>query len=194
MKKRIDVKGPSSNAWIEAVLADFDSFLKDHADCERKASAMAMSFVAKFPDRVEIIPDLIDTAVEELEHFRDVYEIMKNKGLELNHEIGKDLYVTNLIKLCRSGREDRFLDRLLVASIVECRGAERFRMVYEHLEEGEYKKIYHRLWVSEAKHGELFVKLALKYFDEEEVYGRLAYFIEMEMEILNGLEIKAALH
>jgi tRNA 2-(methylsulfanyl)-N6-isopentenyladenosine37 hydroxylase len=194
MKKRIDVKGPSSTAWIEAVLADFDSFLKDHADCERKASAMAMSFVAKFPDRLDIIPDLIDTAVEELEHFRDVYEIMKNKGLELNHEIGKDLYVTNLIKLCRSGREDRFLDRLLVASIVECRGAERFRMVYEHLEEGEYKTFYHRLWVSEAKHGELFVKLALKYFDEEEVYGRLAYFIEMEMEILNGLEIKAALH
>jgi tRNA 2-(methylsulfanyl)-N6-isopentenyladenosine37 hydroxylase len=194
MKKRIDVKGPSSRAWIEAVLADFDSFLKDHADCERKASAMAMSFVAKFPDRVEIIPDLIDTAVEELEHFRDVYALMKDKGLELNHEIGKDLYVTNLIKLCRSGREERFLDRLLVASIVECRGAERFRMVYENLDEGEYKSFYHQLWVSEAKHGELFVKLALKYFDEKEVYERLAFFIEKEMDILNNLEIKAALH
>jgi tRNA 2-(methylsulfanyl)-N6-isopentenyladenosine37 hydroxylase len=194
MKRRIDVKGPSSRAWIEAVLADFDSFLKDHADCERKASAMAMSFVAKFPDRVEIIPDLIDTAVEELEHFRDVYALMKDKGLELNHEIGKDLYVTNLIKLCRSGREERFLDRLLVASIVECRGAERFRMVYENLDEGEYKSFYHRLWVSEAKHGELFVKLALKYFDEKEVYERLAFFIENEMDILNNLEIKAALH
>ena len=26
---------PSKQEWLDAVLADFDSFLKDHADCER---------------------------------------------------------------------------------------------------------------------------------------------------------------
>ena len=58
-------------------MANFDAFLQDHADCERKASSMAMSFVAKCPDRTEIIPELIDTALEELEHFKSVYTLME---------------------------------------------------------------------------------------------------------------------
>ncbi|MEO1629065.1 MAG: tRNA isopentenyl-2-thiomethyl-A-37 hydroxylase MiaE, partial [Bacteroidota bacterium] len=68
MKRNLDISVASSQEWIDAVMNDFDSFLQDHADCERKASATAMSLVAKYPDRVEIIPPLIDTAVEELEH------------------------------------------------------------------------------------------------------------------------------
>ncbi|HHG83423.1 MAG TPA: tRNA-(ms[2]io[6]A)-hydroxylase, partial [Bacteroidetes bacterium] len=66
MKVAIDIRSASPTAWVEAVINDFDSFLQDHADCERKASAMAMSLVAKYPNRLEIIPDLIDTAVEEM--------------------------------------------------------------------------------------------------------------------------------
>ena len=74
MKKRVDVLVPSPDGWIKAVLNDFDSFLQDHADCERKASAMALSLVAKYPDRTLIINDLIETSIEELEHFKDVYK------------------------------------------------------------------------------------------------------------------------
>jgi len=194
MKLRIDLKADSSQEWIDTVMADFDSFLQDHANCERKASGMAMSFVAKFPDRLEIIPELIDTAVEELEHFRDVYAIMQSKGIQLPHKIEKDFYVDDLIKTCRSGREERFMDRLLLASLVETRGAERFRMVYEALDEGDLRKFYHRLWASEAKHGEIFVDMALHYFDKEEVYNRLDEMSEAEAEILKGLPLKAALH
>ncbi|MEQ9304482.1 MAG: tRNA isopentenyl-2-thiomethyl-A-37 hydroxylase MiaE, partial [Marinoscillum sp.] len=50
MKFRIDLEVESSKDWIETVMGDFDEFLKDHANCERKASAMAMSFVAKYPN------------------------------------------------------------------------------------------------------------------------------------------------
>ena len=194
MKLSIDLECASPQAWIDAVMNDFDSFLQDHADCERKASAMAMSFVAKFPDRTEIIPELIETAIEELEHFQSVYEIMKERNIQLSHEIKQDVYVKNLIDLCRSGKEDRFLDRLLLASIVECRGAERFRMVYEALPEGELKKFYHELWASEAKHGHIFVKMALNYFDEKEVYDRLIDLNKKEADVLLALPIKAALH
>ena len=93
MQLRIDLACESSKDWLDAVMNDFDAFLKDHADCERKASAMAMSFVAKYPDRIEIIPELIDTAVEELEHFRTVYELMEERGLQLTHEMTQDVYV-----------------------------------------------------------------------------------------------------
>lgn len=194
MKLSIDVKSASKPEWVEAVLNDFDSFLQDHANCERKASAMAMSLVAKFPDRVEIIPELIETAVEEMEHFRDVYQIMESRGVQLTHEIGKDLYVTRLLKTMRSGIYERFIDRLLLASVIECRGAERFRLIYEALPPGDLKDFYHRLWASEAKHGHIFVKMALRYEPEAAVYKQLDYFMDQEAEILDSLELKPALH
>ena len=194
MKFSIELEVDSPAEWLEAVMKDFDSFLQDHADCERKASSMAMSFVAKYPDRIEIIPELIETAVEELEHFRDVYELMEERGVALNHEIQQDLYVKGLLNACRSGREERFADRLLVASIVECRGAERFRLVAEALEEGPVKEFYKRLWTSEAKHGNIFVKMALNYFDEEAIYKRLKELNKVESEVMQNLPIKPALH
>ena len=194
MKLNLDIIEPSKQEWLEAVMADFNSFLQDHADCERKASAMAMSFVAKYPDRKEIIPELIETGIEELEHFQMVYKLLEERGTPLNHSIGEDLYVKALIKQCHSGREERFMDRLLIASVVETRGAERFKLVAEALEEPELQKFYKMLWTSEAKHGHIFVKMALNYFPEEKVYERLQWWIEREAEVINGLEIKAALH
>ncbi|QSE96559.1 tRNA-(ms[2]io[6]A)-hydroxylase [Fulvivirga lutea] len=194
MKFSIELESKSSQEWVDAVMNDFDTFLQDHADCERKASAMAMSFVAKFPDRVEIIPELIETAVEELEHFQQVYEIMEKRGVRLPTKMGQDMYVKELVDNCRSDVENRFMDRLLLASIVECRGAERFRLVYENLPEGDLKKFYHNLWASEAKHGNIFVKMALNYFDEDDVYNRLKELNKIEAEILSKQPIKAALH
>lgn len=194
MQLRVPLCYESSPDWVEAVMSDFDSFLKDHANCERKASAMAMSFVAKFPDRVEIIPMLIDTAVEELEHFRSVYQIMKKRNLILPHEIGQDIYMKQLVDQCRSGRLERFMDRLLLASVVENRGAERFRLIYENLEEKELKKFYQDLWASEAKHGEIFVEMALNYFEEKDVFKRLEELNELEGNIISKMPITPALH
>jgi len=194
MKLNLDLAVDSKQEWIDAVIADFPSFLQDHADCERKASAMAMSFVAKYPDRTEILPELIATGIEELEHFQQVYELMEKRGIQLAHSIGEDPYVKQLIKKCHSGREERFLDRLLVASVVETRGAERFRMVSEAQDDPEMHRFYKILWASEAKHGHIFVKMALNYFPEKQVYDRLAWWVDVEGEILDALPIRPALH
>lgn len=184
----------SSEDWLQTVLQDFNSFLQDHANCERKASAMALSFVAKYPGRLEIIPKLIDTAVEELQHFRQVYKIMEKRGVPLAQEITKDLYVKQLLDLCRSTSEERLLDRLILASLIEWRGCERFKMVAEALEDEEIQKFYQALWESEARHGEIFTQMALTYFPARAVNDRMNYFLDHEAEILNGLELKAALH
>lgn len=194
MKLNLDIAVASKREWIEAVLDDFPSFLQDHADCERKASATAMSFVAKYPNRTEIIPELIETAVEELEHFQQVYAIMEKKGIQLVHSIPGDPYIKALMKLQHSGIEERFLDRLLIASVVETRGAERFKLVADNLEDPDLKKFYKMLWTSEAKHGHIYVKMALNYFPEEKVYQRLEWWVEKEGEIIDNLEIRAALH
>lgn len=194
MKLNLDIAVASSPDWLAAVLADFDAFLQDHADCERKASAMAMSFVAKYPDRQEIIPELIETAIEELEHFQQVYRLMEERGIALTHSIGEDPYVKALLKRCHSGREERFLDRLLIASVLETRGAERFRLIAESLEDAGLQRFYKMLWTSEAKHGHIFVKMALQYFPEELVYRRLTWWVEQEAEVILGLPIRPALH
>lgn len=194
MKLSPELAYSTSPEWVNAVLNDFDSFLQDHADCERKASAMAMSFVAKCPDKVEIIPELIETALEELEHFQQVYKIMEKKGVRLKAEMPQDKYMQELINSCRSSKEERLLDRMLIASIVECRGAERFKLIADALEDEELKKFYKTLWTSEAKHGNIFVKLALKYYSSAEVNKRLQELAEREGEICSSLEIRAALH
>jgi len=192
-RKSIDLLLTTSPAWVETVLADFDAFLQDHANCERKASALAMSFVVKYPDRKNITGSLIDLAREELEHFRDVYDIMEQRGLSLQKD-EPDVYVNQLLAAARHGYDDRFVDRMLISSVVECRGAERFGMLADALENGQVKSFYERLYRSETKHGHLFVQLLLKDYDEEAVYPRLKELMAIEADIVRDLEIRPAMH
>jgi tRNA-(ms[2]io[6]A)-hydroxylase len=195
MKYSLELATATHPDWVRTVSADFPAFLQDHADCERKASAMAMSFVAKYPDRIEIIPELIETAIEELGHFQQVYAHMARRGIRLAKEISEDPYIRALLALCRTDPLNRFLDRLLLASIIECRGAERFRLVCAALEHDvELKEFYHQLWVSEAKHGNIFVKMALNYFEKRSVYSRLQELNEAEGKIIQCLKLRPALH
>jgi len=180
--------------WAENAIKDMPSLLRDHADCERKASSMAMSFIAKAPDKTQIIPELIETAIEELEHFQKVYEIMKEMGVPLTHKILKDEYIDQLIKLSRSGREERFMDRLLLASIIETRGAERFKLIADALEDPEMKSFYKMLWRSEARHGDIFVRMALHYWPEKDVYKRLNELNSAEGIICEKLPWRSAVH
>ncbi len=184
----------SSPEWVATVMEDFDEFLRDHANCERKASSMAMSFVAKYPNRTEIIPQLIDTAVEELQHFRQVYRIMERRNISLQQHMDKDLYVNGLLKLCRTDREGRFMDRLILASVLEWRGCERFKLVAEALEDAQLKKFYHQLWESEARHGIIFVEMAKIYFPDNEVDERVKFLTEKEADVLQSLALRPSLH
>lgn len=192
-RKSIELLSATDSAWVNVILDNFDAFLQDHANCERKASALAMSLVVKHPDRKLIIPQLIDLAVEELEHFGLVYSLMHKRGVPLAKDI-QDPYVNALTALMRHGREERFLDRMLVSSIVECRGAERFGIIAEALRDPELKDFYTVLYKAERKHGHQFVDMVLKYFDAETVYARLESLMAEEAEIIRGLEWRPSLH
>ena len=195
MKLSLELTVATRPGWVDAVMGDLPSFLQDHADCERKASALAMSLVAKYPDRLEIIPELIATGVEELEHFQQVYQVMRRRGIPLAREIGQDPYIKALMDLLHTDTLRRFLDRLLLASIIECRGAERFRLVSGAIgDDKELQQFYHDLWVSEARHGHIFVGMALEYFEKDRVYERLRELNEAEGRIVGGLELRSALH
>lgn len=192
-RKSIDLLVATHPDWVNVVLSDFDAFLQDHANCERKASALAMSLVVKHPDRTRIVPALIALAQEELEHFRQVYELMVSRGLPLIKDT-QDPYVNQLAACMRHGREARFLDRLLVSSLVECRGAERFRIIADALEDQSLKAFYTSLWKAEAKHGHQFVDMALEYGDGDSTLARLLELAEREAEIVQTLAWRASLH
>ncbi len=195
MRYSIDLKVASSTEWLEAVLNDFDAFLQDHADCERKASAMATSMIAKYPDRTIIIPEMVETAIEELEHFQQVFDVMQERGVPLNKSMPEDPYIKHLTPVTHGGTEEtRFLSRLLMSSVLECRGCERFKMIAENIEDEKLRKFYKNLWTCEAKHGNIFVKLALEYFDEKQVYDRLEQIMIAEGEVVKNLTIRPALH
>jgi len=155
---------------------------------------MAMRLVAKCPDKPQIIPPLIDLAIEELTHFRQVYALMKRRGVPLAQSFIDDPYVNALLKLLRSGREERLLDHLLILALVESRGAERFGIVSKALKDPELKEFYRRLYAAEVKHGSLFLRLAALYFAPGAVSRRLRELAAEEGRIIEKLPWRPSLH
>lgn len=192
-RKSVDLLVATPPGWVRGIVEDFDTFLADHANCERKASALAMSLVVKYPEQVEILPDLIAIAREELAHFEQVYALMRARGVALVKD-EPDPYVNALSAHMRHGRRLRLLDRLLVSSVVECRGAERFRIVAGALPDPRLRDFYAALWKAEIKHGHQFVDLALRCHDADEVYARLHELMKAEAAIVARLPWRASLH
>jgi tRNA 2-(methylsulfanyl)-N6-isopentenyladenosine37 hydroxylase len=179
-------------AWTEAVMADFDAFLLDHAAAEKKASGMAISMLSHYPDRVELVAAMAELAVEELTHYREVVKWIHRRGL-LTAADRKDHYVLALRNAIRTGSEVYLLDRLLTASIIEARGAERFALVAAALPPGALKKFYLSIARSEERHYELFLNLAGKYLDAQAI-ARWDELLDIEAGIVAALPIQAALH
>jgi len=67
-------------------------------------------------------------------------------------------------------------------------------LISEALEDIELKDFYKNLWISEVKHGNIFVKMTINYFDSDSVYKRLDELNVLEAEVLDSLPLKAALH
>ena len=181
------------DSWIKVVILQFDEFLKDHASCEKKASGMAMSMASHYPDRTKLLNAMIDLAVEELNHYREVVRILLARDEQPGPDT-KDQYVLELNNLIRKGSEHFLLDRLLIASLVERRGAERFRIISQHVREPSLKRFYNSITNSEHRHWRLFLELAHEYFLEEEISDRLFILASEENKIMQSLPIKPALH
>ena len=183
----------SKPAWVDCVRSDFDAFLADHAANERKASSMALSMVTHYPDRQALTQAMIDLALEELNHFRQVYRISESRQGRLQAD-EKDPYVNLLRKHLRKPSDDYFLDRLLCAAVIEARGTERFDRLSTALEDKKLAAFYKTLARSEAQHHQLFIDLAQTYFEAEEVDERLKFWLEQEALIIAELPISARLH
>jgi tRNA-(ms[2]io[6]A)-hydroxylase len=187
---------PTSAEWLAKVLSNFDEFLLDHAANEKKASSMALAMVAHYPDKKRLTSAMVDLALEELNHFRQVFRLTCNRGLSLADD-QKDPYVNGLQKHMRRQSKqsnEYLLDRLLSAAVIETRGAERFTLLAKQLSDPMLQTFYQTLAKSEYSHGDLFIDLADCYFSSEQVNQRLAQWVQIEDNVLQSLSIRARLH
>ena len=165
----------------------------DHAACERKASATALSFTARYPNRIELVQSMLQIAMEELEHFSQVTNLIHKRGGQLGPD-RKDHYVRELLKLVRGPSEERLIDRLLIFGVIEGRGCERFQLVAEHIEDPELKTFYFELVRAEARHHAAFLHQVRKLTPEPVWRARLSELLELEAEIMLRQPITSFLH
>lgn len=188
---------PSSTAWLAAVMADFPAFLIDHASCEKKASGMALNVAAHYPDKPVLVRAMTDLAVEELSHWREVMRVLIDHGIRTGPD-DRDPYVKALQALIRKGPRLYLMDRLLVAALMERRGAERFARIAAALEPRHpfvsLAPLYRALATSESRHWTLFIELAAMEFDANELTARFLDLHAGEQTIVDRLPPTPRLH
>ena len=184
---------PTPDQWLPAVLRDFPGFLQDHASCEKKASGMALNIASHYPNRPELLNAMAELAVEELSHYREVVRLLTRRGLQPGPD-AKDPYIHQLNRLIRRGPEHFLLDRLLLAAVIERRGNERFGLIADALPAGADKRFYEGITASEARHWQLFVRLANSECPDFDSTARLQELVDAEADIMLRQPARAALH
>lgn len=179
--------------WLPHALAHFDEVLVDHAHCEKKAAANALSLLQAYPTVPGLPALMARLAREEAAHLARVLQLMEARGLTLGRD-GGDPYAQRLQKLLRHGAGERRLDRLLVAGIIEARSHERLELLGGGLEDPALQRFYAELSKSEDGHTRLFERLALQVAPEAEVSQRLEVLLEAEAELVRQLPLRAAVH
>jgi tRNA 2-(methylsulfanyl)-N6-isopentenyladenosine37 hydroxylase len=188
-----DLRVPTDPKWLKMVMGNLDAFLIDHAACERKASATALSFVVRYPNHIHLVEAMIDLAKEELDHFEQLALVIHKRGLQLGADV-KDPYVNALLKQVRGPSQERLMDRLLTFGIIEGRGCERFMMVAQALQDESLKNMYSELAKSEARHHALFIHMVRTFFPETSWRKRMDELLDIEAKIITELPYRAALH
>ncbi|MGB5913305.1 MAG: tRNA-(ms[2]io[6]A)-hydroxylase [Phormidesmis sp.] len=187
------LKTPTSQAWVAQAIANIDTILLDHAQCERKAAGTAIQMMSRYPSSTELVRELTAIAQEELSHYDQVNNWLEQRGIPLQ-PVSPPPYGASLKKCVRRQEPDRMLDLLLVSALIEARSHERLGLLGEHCQNPQLAKFYRSLMASEARHYGTYWLLATTYFDTSLVNERLEALAEQESEILSTLYPEPRIH
>lgn len=187
----LGLKLATDPVWVNIAEKTIDEILTDHAYCEQKAASTCISLIVQYPDKEDLVEEITPIVAEEWGHFRKVLKELKQRG----YKFGKtrtDDYVNELMKFQRKGGkdEDRLMDKLLIAAMIEARSCERFRLLSLHIGDDDLKKFYHEFMVSEAGHYRTFIDLAKKYAPEAKVKDRWQEMLEFEAGIMKNRALR----
>ncbi len=179
----LNLQSTSSSRWLTQVDQSLDEILVDHAHCEHKAAATAMSLMGSYIECQELCREMTQIVAEELEHFHLVIELLQRRKIAF-HRQQPGHYGRELNALVRPNEPERAIDRLLVAGLIEARSCERFSLLADHVDDLELAEFYRSLFESEARHHTTYVRLAKLFAEEETVRARLKELSSQEAEIV----------
>ena len=193
----LGLKAQTPETWAHIVIQDLETFLTDHAYNEIKAAQSAMAVINHRPNDVEFVNTMSALAIEEMQHFEMVYERMQQLNLKLGQE-SQNTYAMQLRKFFprTKDREEKFLQKLMLSSLMEARSCERFSILIPVIKESypELAVFYEDLFVSEARHYRVFLQYARKFGGKERIDKIWDKLLDYEAELINGLGKNALVH
>lgn len=186
----LHLKLPTDPRWADVVEKRIEDILIDHAYCEQKAASTCISLIVQYPEQAELVETLTPIVAEEWSHFERVLEMMKKRGIKFGLP-RRDEYVNRLTAFQRKGgsREDQLVERLLTSALIEARSCERFKVLWQNLEDKELSQFYYELMCSEAGHYTTFIELARSIAPRERVDARWQEFLDFERALLASWEM-----
>lgn len=178
--------------WIQAALADQETLLIDHKNCEFKAASTALSLIAKYSGHLDLINMMSRLAREELVHHEQVLRIMKRRGIALR-PVSAGRYASGLRKLVRAHEPVKLVDTLIVGAFIEARSCERFAALVPHLDE-DLAKFYYGLLKSEARHYQGYLKLAERYGERQDIDRVIERVREAETQLITSPDGELRFH
>ncbi len=177
--------------WVEKALDNIPVLLIDHAHCEKKAASTAMSLMYRYVDHLDLLKKMSQLAREELLHFEQVLEIMRQRDIQYRH-LSSARYAGGLRELVRTHEPGRLIDLLIVGAFVEARSCERFAALIPHLDE-PLAKFYSSLLRSEGRHYQDYLELARQYSDKP-IEQRIEVFAVREKELIESPDTEFRFH
>ena len=181
----LGLKLPTDPRWANSIEENLEEILIDHAYCEQKAASTAISLIVTYPELSDLVTSMISLAQEEMAHFSMVHKLIIERNMILGKE-RVDPYVRKVLDFFPKGdhRMKRLVYRLLVAALIEARSCERFKVLSQKLSDEKLKKFYEKLMISEAGHYTLFLGLARKYGNRNDVNKLWNSLLKYEGEII----------
>ena len=181
----LGLKSDTDKKWAKIAEENLQQLLTDHAFAEQKAAAAAVSLIINYSEETEFVQALSDHAIEEMEHFKMVHEIMVSRGMTLGMD-QNSAYAKHLSKFFpkTKDRQQSLINRLLMAAIIEARSCERFSVLSKNMKDKELAKFFGDLLASEAGHYTLFLNFARKFQDKEIVNKKWDDFLSYEAEYM----------
>ena len=185
---------PTPDAWVaQALLRDQEPILLiDHANCEKKAAATALSLMHRYTDNPVLLNKMSRLAREELRHFEQVIKIMAARDITYE-PLSASRYAQGLHKGVRRQEPGRLIDTLIVGALIEARSCERFARLAPELDK-ELGDFYFSLLKSEARHYSDYLRLAESLVSDGDLADRLEYFRGLEAELVESEDTEFRFH
>src|SRR5712671_4649138 len=113
--------------WLPKVLANLPAVLVDHAHLERKAATSALN-LEKYRDLFPRVEELNAIAIEELQHFQLVLNLLKSRGIPFGQPYPSP-WISGLMRSIRNGERCQVIDHLICCSLIEGRSCEKFQFL-----------------------------------------------------------------